>query len=122
MKNEDRIVELLAELVHKQDVFTDKLTELVHNQDVFTNKLTELVHKQDMFADGLKGVQDGLKNVVEELRDQKRLQNRQENLLIQILEVLQDDIPRFDEVLEVEQLEGGKRIILRKYRSSPPAL
>ena len=101
MKNEDRVVGLLSELVHKQDVSTDKLTELVHKQDVFSNKLSE---------------------IFDELKEQKRTQIRQENLLMQILEVLQDDVPRFDEVIEMEQLDGGKRIVLRKYRSSPPAL
>ena len=94
-------MELLSELVHKQDVFTDKLSELVHKQDVFSNKLSE---------------------IFDELKEQKRTQIRQENLLMQILEVLQDDVPRFDEVIEMEQLDGGKRIVLRKYRSSPPAL
>ena len=118
MKNEDRVVGLLSELVHKQDVFTDKLTELVHKQDVFTDKLTELVHKQDVFTDKLSEMVHRQDAMVDELKEQKRTQIRQENLLIQILEVLQDDVPRFDELIEMEQLDGGKRIVLRKYRSS----
>ncbi len=39
-----------------------------------------------------------------------------ERLLIKILEILSDDVPKFDEMIEMEQFEGGKKVILRKSR------
>lgn len=71
MKNEDKVVELLSEMVVKQD------------------------------------------QLVSEIKDMRKVQERQENLLFKILEVLSDDVPRFDEVLEIENLKDG-RIIWKK--------
>ncbi len=78
MKNEDKIVELLSEMVVKQDQFVNQQTELVN-----------------------------------EIKDIRRVQERKENLLIKILEIFSDDVPKFDEVLEIENLKDG-RIILKK--------
>ncbi|MEM6524328.1 MAG: hypothetical protein AAGF85_20010 [Bacteroidota bacterium] len=78
MKNEDKVVELLSEMVVKQDQFVNQQSELVN-----------------------------------EIKDIRRVQERQENLLFKILEVLSDDVPKFDEVLEIENLKDG-RIILKK--------
>lgn len=44
------------------------------------------------------------------------IQKRQEKILINILDVLADDVPKFDELTELEQLEGGRKIFLRMYR------
>jgi hypothetical protein len=44
------------------------------------------------------------------------IQERQEKTLINILEVLSDDVPKFDQLIEMEQLEGGKKVVLRKSR------
>ena len=44
------------------------------------------------------------------------IQERQEKILINILDVLADDVPKFDELTELEQLEGGRKIFLRMYR------
>ena len=71
MKNEEKVVELLSEMLVKQDRFETILSKLV------------------------------------------TIQERQENVLIKILEVLEDDVPKFDELIEMEQL-GGKKIVLRK--------
>ena len=60
MKNEDRIVELLSEMLIKQDAFVD-----------------------------------GLKVVKEEISEGRKIQVRQENHLIKLLEILTDDVPKF---------------------------
>ena len=74
MKNEDKIVELLSDMVVKQDTF------------------------------------------IEELREVKSIQKRQETHLIKMLEILSDDVPKFDELLDVEFMKDGKQIILKKHR------
>lgn len=94
MKNEDKIVELLSEMLIRQDRFEAGLNKL---------------------ADGF----GKLSVVVEKLTEsQERLitiQERQERVLIKILEVLEDDVPKFDELIEMEQL-GGKKVVLRRTR------
>ena len=65
---------------------------MVVKQDQFVNQQTELVN---------------------EIKDIRRVQERKENLLIKILEIFSDDVPKFDEVLEIENLKDG-RIILKK--------
>ncbi|WP_194974272.1 hypothetical protein [Aquiflexum lacus] len=78
MKNEDKIVELLSEMLVRQDRFEAGLVKLAESHERLVT-----------------------------------IQERQEKILIKILEVLEDDVPKFDELIEMEQL-GGKKIVLRK--------
>lgn len=78
MKNEDRIVELLSEMLIKQDAFVD-----------------------------------GLNEVKKEIAATRKIQIRQENHLIKILEILADDVPKFDQVIEPEELKEGKIVSKR---------
>jgi len=95
MKDEDRIVDLLTGQLIRQDKLEAGL-----------NRLTTRV---DQLGTGLNILVGMLENLV-------AIQERQEKLLIKIAEILADDVPKFDELIEMEQLEGGKKVILRKYR------
>jgi hypothetical protein len=88
MKNEDKIVELLSELLVRQERFEAGLDKLGAGLNILASSHERLI----------------------------AIQERQEKILIKILEVLADDVPKFDEVIEMEQLEGGKKVVLRKYR------
>ena len=95
MKDEDRIVDLL--------------TGQLIRQDKLEAGLTRLTTRVDQLGTGLNILVGMLENLV-------AIQERQEKLLIKIAEILADDVPKFDELIEMEQLEGGKKVILRKYR------
>jgi hypothetical protein len=99
MKNEDKIVELLSEMLIRQDRFESGL-------DKITSEVEKLAPALDQLGTGL----DKLTNSQERLI---AIQERQEKILIKILEVLADDVPKFDELIEMEQM-GGKKIVLRK--------
>jgi len=99
MKNEDKIVELLSEMLLRQDRFESGLEKLTDGVDKLATGLVQLGTGLDLLA-----------NSQERLI---KIQERQENILIKILEVLADDVPKFDELIEMEQL-GGKKVILRK--------
>ena len=113
MQNEGRIVELLAEMLIKQNIFIDELR----------NVKNELI--------GVKGELVGVNQRLDEhsviLREHSKILTRHERLLQRndsmtqrIPELLSEDVVRFAEVLDVEQLEEGKRIVLHKskYASS----
>ena len=95
MKNEDRIVALLSEILIRQDRFDEGLKKLSEGLMILASSQKELVSSQEKLI---------------------AIQERQEKILINILEVLADDVPKFDELIEMEQLEGGKKVVLRKYR------
>jgi len=107
MQNEGRIVELLAEMLIKQDIFIDELR----------NVKNELV--------GVKGELVGVNQRLDEhsviLREHSEILTRHERLLKRndtmterILELLSEDVIRFEEILDVEHFEEGKRIVLHK--------
>ena len=48
-----------------------------------------------------------------DISDSKRLHNRQEEILMHILEALEDDVPKFDELIELEKVQDDK-VVLRK--------
>jgi|GEM_PF-2109630 len=121
MQNERRIVELLAEMLIKHDVFIDELrnvkNELVGVKGELVGVKNELV--------GVKGELVGvnqrldqhstiLKEHAEILTRHERLLKRNDSMVERILELLSEDVIRFEEILDVEQLEGGKRIVLHK--------
>lgn len=87
MKNDDKIVELLSEMLIKQDRFETRLDKIASGLELLANSQEKLIS----------------------------IQERQENILTKILEVLADDVPKFDELIEMEQLEG-KKVVLRKTR------
>lgn len=58
---------------------------------------------------GLDSLESGLEILAKSQERMIAIQERQEKILINILEVLADDVPKFDELIEMEQLEGGKR-------------
>lgn len=100
MQNEGRIVELLAEMLIRQDIFIDELR----------NVKSELV-----------GVNQRLDEHSTILKEHSGILTRHEQLLKRndrqterILELLSESVIRFDEVLDVEQLDQGKRIVLHK--------
>lgn len=109
MKNEDKIVELLSELIIKQDKFEAGLNKLALG-------LEKLELGVEKLGSGLNTLGTGLEILASSQERLIAIQERQEKILIKILEVLADDVPKFDELIEMEQLEGGKKVILRKYR------
>ena len=84
--------------------------------DKIVELLTELLIRQDRFEAGLNKLAEGLSLLASSQGKLIAIQERQEKILINILEVLADDVPKFDELIEMEQLEGGKKVVLRKYR------
>ncbi|MEX2566566.1 MAG: hypothetical protein WD431_11535 [Cyclobacteriaceae bacterium] len=116
MKNEDKIVELLSELLLRQDKSETVLNKLVENFD----KMGTVINEMGTAINEMGTVLNEMGTVLIKMSDsQERLiavQERQEKILIKILEVLADDVPKFDELIEMEQLEGGKKVVLRKSR------
>ena len=107
MQNEGRIVELLAEMLIRQDIFIDELR----------NVKNELVGVKDELV----GVNQRLDEHSTILKEHSGILTRHEQLLKRndrqterILELLSENVIRFDEVLDVEQLDQGKRIVLHK--------
>lgn len=70
-------------------------------EDKVVELLSEMLVKQDAFVNELKAVKD--------------IQLRQERHLIKMLEILADDVPKFDEVIDVEFMNNEKQIILKKH-------
>lgn len=95
MKNEDKVVELLSELLVRQDRTEGVLNEMAVSFGNMGKVADKLAESQERLI---------------------TIQERQEKILIRILEVLADDVPKFDELIEMEQLEDGKKVVLRKSR------
>jgi len=83
MKNEDKIVKLLSEMLIRQDRFEAGLSKLAEGFGKLSNVVGRLTDSQEKLI---------------------TIQERQEKILIKILEVLEDDVPKFDELIEMEQL------------------
>lgn len=95
MQNEGRIVELLTEMLVKQDVFIDEIRGVNRRLD-----------EHSMF----------LKEHTDIPTRHERLLQRNDRQMERVLNLLSDDVIRYDEILDVEQLEEGKRIVLHKSR------
>ncbi len=95
MKNEDKIVELLSELVQKQDAIVGEITGL--RADV----------------SGLKEEQKKTNTI---LSKHEKIMNKHERDLLKIIELLEQDVPKFDKVVKIEQLPED-RFIIRKLPS-----
>jgi len=78
MKNEDRIVALLSEILIRHDRFDEGLKELSEGLMILASSQKELVSSQEKLI---------------------AIQERQEKILLNILEVLADDVPKFDELI-----------------------
>lgn len=107
MHNEERIVELLAEMLIKQDVFIDELRGVKSELVGVKGELVGVNQKLDEHSAILKEHTDIL------IRHE-RLLKRNDHQMERVLELLSDDVIRFDEILDVEQLDEGKRIVLHK--------
>jgi len=68
--------------------------------------LTKMLGQQEQMVSELKEMKG-------DISDMKRLQNRQEEILLHILEALEDDVPKFDELIELEKVQDDK-VVLRK--------
>ena len=75
---------------------------MMKNED----RISEMLIKQEAFVDGLNAVK-------EEITEGRKIQACQENHLIKLLEILTDDVPKFDQVIELEELKGGKVVLKR---------
>lgn len=53
---------------------------------------------------------------VQELKEVKQIQIRQENHLIKMLEILANDVPKFDEILDIEFIKENTQIVLKKHK------
>ncbi|MEX2593751.1 MAG: hypothetical protein WD426_13340 [Anditalea sp.] len=116
MKNEDKIVELLSELLIRQDKFETALNKLGSGLERLGSGLERLGSGLERLESGLERLESGLDKLANSQERLIAIQERQEKILINILEVLADDVPKFDELIEMEQLEGGKKVVLRKSR------
>jgi len=80
----------------------------MENEDKIVELLAEMLIRQDQFVEGLKEVKNEVSSV-------KQIEERQEKLLIPILEIL-TDAPKFDELLDVGYIQDKNQIILKKHR------
>ena len=94
MKNEDKIVELLSEMLQKHD-----------------NLATAVIGMKDEIV----GMKDEVVGMKDEIRELSKIQIRQEALLIKMLEIMDDDVPKFDQVIDIENLKDGS-VILKKHQ------
>nr|MBI1231790.1 hypothetical protein [Cytophagales bacterium] len=93
MKNEDKIVELLSEMLIRQDRLESRL-------DKITDVVEKLVPAIDQLGTGVEQLGTGLEKLSNSQERLIAIQERQEEILINILEVLADDVPKFDELIE----------------------
>ncbi|GAB2578433.1 hypothetical protein [Spirosoma areae] len=121
MKNEDRIVELLAEMLVKQDVFIDELRNVKNEVSGVKSELVGVNQRLDEHSTLLKEHSEILKEHSEILKEHSEILTRHERLLERndamterILKLLSEDVIRFEEILDVEQFDEGKRIVLHK--------
>ncbi|MEM0940396.1 MAG: hypothetical protein AAF600_18165 [Bacteroidota bacterium] len=85
MKNEDKVVELLSKMVHKQDLFVEEMI-------------------------GIKAETGGIK---EEIKRIASIQERQEELMYKLLEIMDDGVPEFDQIIDIENLKDGSVFLKR---------
>lgn len=69
MKNDDRIVELLAESLKRQDQQADILNQLIKRQDQQADILNELIKRQDRLENAIITVVDEVKSLNKKTED-----------------------------------------------------
>lgn len=114
MQNESRIVELLAEMLIKQDIFIDELRNVKNELVGVKGELVGVNQRLDEHSAILKEHATILKEHSNILTRHERLLQRNDRQNERILELLSEDVIRFEEILDVEQLDQGKRIVLHK--------
>jgi hypothetical protein len=140
MSNEDKIVDLLGQLVIRADRHEMLLEKLVEGQLRHEQILREHSEKLDVHSAKLEehsrilNVQTRIleehtriltrhaeKLVDHDLRLQnlERLGARQEALLERILELLAEDVIRAEEILDAEYFDDGKRVVFHKSKFAP---
>jgi len=107
MKNEDKIVELLSDMLIKQDAFIDGLDKLGDRLGGVEQEIGGM--KQEI--GGMKQEIGGMKDQIKELN---RIQIRQENLMMKILEIMDEAVPKFDQIIDIEHLKDGS-VVLKKH-------
>ena len=85
------------------------LTEQLIRQDKLEGGLNKLANRVAQLGTSVAQLGTGLNTLITSHEKLVSIQERQEKLLIKIPEILADDVPKFDELIEMEQLEGGKR-------------
>ncbi|MEM6734696.1 MAG: hypothetical protein AAGC64_01895 [Bacteroidota bacterium] len=90
MKNEDRIVEILSEILIASKETNNGLSKLESEQKETNIRLASL--EDDMHIS-------------------HALLKHHENWLRHISELLESDVPKFDKVLKIENLEDGRSIL-----------
>lgn len=147
MSNEDKIVDLLAQLVIRADRHEMLLEKLVEGQIRHEQLLREHSEKLDTHSAKLDVHSAKLDEhtrilnihtrILEEhtrilnrhsekfdehdgrLQNLERLSARQEVLLERILELLAEDVIRAEEILDAEYFDDGKRVVFHKSKFSP---
>jgi septal ring factor EnvC (AmiA/AmiB activator) len=141
MSNEDKITQLLAQMAisldrHEQffavlqDLAVKQTKQLENQAKQLENQTKQLENQTKQLENQTKLLETHNKTLIDHndvllrldntSQRQERILNRQEKLLERILEAVTGDIPRFEEIIDVETLDNGKRIILHrsKYSSS----
>jgi phage-related tail protein len=141
MSNEDKITQLLAQMAisldrHEQffavlqDLAVKQTKQLENQAKQLENQAKQLENHTKQLENQTKLLETHNKTLIDHndvllrldntSQRQERILNRQEKLLERILEAVTGDIPRFEEIIDVETLDNGKRIILHrsKYSSS----
>jgi len=147
MSNEDKIVDLLAQLVIRADRHEMLLEKLVEGQFRHEQILREHSAKLDVHSEKLDAHSAKLDEhtrilnlhtrILEEhtrilnrhaqklddhdlrLQNLERLSARQEALLERILELLAEDVIRAEEILDAEYFDDGKRVVFHKSKYAP---
>ena len=114
MHNEERIVELLAELLIKQDIFIDELRNVKNEITGVKNELVGVNQRLDEHTILLQDHSNTLREHTGILTRHERLLTRNDKMTERILELLSQDVIRFEEIVDVEQFDEGKRIVLHK--------
>ena len=86
MKSEDRIVEFLSESLFKQDQMVDELKQI------------------NTRLDTLKKGQQRTNIIL----------NQHDRDLMKIIELLEENYPKFDELVEIEHIDNSNRTVIRK--------
>jgi len=83
--------------------------------------LSDMLVKQDAFVSGISRIEiemSGLKNEMGSLKKEvsrvATIQERQEKLMLRLLEIMDDDVPKFDQIIDIEHLKDGS-VILKKH-------
>lgn len=89
------------------------LTEMLGQQKTMVAELSGIKGQQITMVEELQVMRADLSHLAKDTTELKRLQKRHEDILMHILKALQDDIPKYGQLIEMEKMQGNK-IVLRK--------